>query len=136
MGVETVGIAPVIAATEAPGGLAVSHAATPVQGIGVQLLDDGPPGVPDHGRPDVYIGAQDDGLLPAPIAAGTSQTWTVQVSNPGTITEQVSVYPAPASLRNGAWLPASAGADDASSWTGASPASLSLAPGASGRRQA
>lgn len=97
------------------------------QGIGVQLMNTGSPGAPDYSRPDVYIGAQDDGLLPDPIRAGTSRTYTVKVVNTGNVPEQVKVFPAAASMTKSGYLASNNGVNKASSWTTATPGKVSLA---------
>ena len=99
------------------------------QGAGVQLLNAGAAGPPDYGRPDVYIGTQDDGLLPAPIEAGTSRAYTVRISNTGSIAEDIRIFPAAASMTASGYAPSSNGVNAASSWTGVGRGLVKLAPG-------
>lgn len=110
---------------------------TPVeQGVGVQLLDTGLEGPPDYGRPDVYIGTQNDGLLPDPITNGSSRTYTMQVSNTGNILETITVFPAAAYLSpDGGWYPTSDGVNDATAWISLSPQEVTLEPAGAGNVQ-
>ncbi len=110
-----------------------AHASTATQGAGVQLLDvAGQPGIFPYGRPDVYIGTVNDGLTSAPLVPGSTRTYTMRVSNTGTITEQMRIWPAAASLTGGVWYPGNGTSKDvASSETSTSLSSLTLPPGGS-----
>jgi hypothetical protein len=118
-----------LAAATASASAAPASSAPARQGVGVQLLDTGAAGAPAYGRSDVYIGAQDDGLLPAPMKAGTARTYTVRISNPGGITEDIRIFPAAASMTASGYVPSNNGVNAASSWTGVSQSSVTLAPG-------
>ncbi len=110
----------------------VSQASTPPrQGVGVALLDIGAWGAPDYGRPDAYIGAQDDGLLADPIAPGASRAYTVEVQNAGQVTEKILVFTAKAAMPKGLWSPSMTGSDAATTWTHLSASTVTLAAGKS-----
>ena len=109
---------------------AASAAIAPAEGVGVQLLTAGPAGAPDYGRPDVYIGTQDDGLLPAPLAPGATATYQVTVTNTGTAPESLALRAAPATTSP--WLPQNTGTSAATAMiTTTSAAARTVAPGAS-----
>ena len=98
----------------------------PVQGVGIQLLNTSPAW---YSRPDTYIGRVNDGLTADPLKPGEVRTYSVRVTDTGNIPEKIDVYPAAASVSNGAWLPTYTGKNLASSWTSVSPSSLPLNPG-------
>jgi hypothetical protein len=110
---------------------AADAATAPRYGISVLLLDHGPAGAPSYGRPDTYIGTTDEGMLPAPIKAGTSATYTMEVVNTGNVPETLAIYSAPATMTKGAWLAQNTGKNTASSWITPSAKSAVLQPGRS-----
>lgn len=118
--------APAMAATTAlrtPAAQAdlVSQVTTPTVGVGAQMMTTGPAGAPDYSRSDVYIGTQDDGMLAQPFGPDTSRDYSVQFSNTGNVTENISVSQI-AGTFGGTQVP--------SSWISWSAPASSLAPGA------
>ena len=97
---------------------------TPTAGAGAQLMNDGPAGAPDYGRPDTYIGTTDDGLLAAPFTPGSSRSYTVQFSNAGNVTETMTVANVTAGADSYGDAPVPA------SWISFTAPTASLAPGA------
>jgi hypothetical protein len=117
------------------------HHPAPVQGVGVQLTDTQLINFPTNHlspwqpEPDTYIGAKNQGAVADPIAAGTTRTYHLKVSNTGNIPETMAAFPAAAAMSAKgifSWASVSPSAvDAASSWTTVTPAPASLAPGAS-----
>jgi hypothetical protein len=133
------------AATALSAGIALpALAATtpaPVQGVGVQLTDTQLINFPTNHlspwqpEPDIYIGAKNQGAVADPIAAGTTRTYHLQVSNTGNIPETMAAFPAAAAMSAKgvfSWTSVSpTSTDAATSWTTVTPAPATLAPGAS-----
>ena len=113
----------------------------PIQGVGVRLTDTSLVNFPTNllspwqTEPDIYIGTRYQGTIPDPIAAGTSRTYHVVVSNRGNVPETMAVYPAAATMSaTGVFSHSSVSptaVNAASSWTVVGSPSATLAPGAS-----
>ncbi len=113
----------------------------PLQGVGVRLTDTSLVNFPTNlqspwqTEPDTYIGTRYQGTIPDPIAAGTSRTYHVLVSNRGDVPETMAVYPAAATMSaTGVFSYSSVSptaVNAASSWTVVGSPSATLAPGAS-----
>jgi hypothetical protein len=135
-------LAAALTVSAAPAFAVPAFAATaPFQGVGVQLTDTSLVNFPTNLRspwqtePDTYIGTRYEGTIPDPIAAGTSRTYHVVVSDRGNVPETMAVYPAAATMSAAGVFSYSsvspAAVNAASSWTIVGSPSATLAPGAS-----
>jgi hypothetical protein len=125
------------AASAAPG----SAATSPVQGVGVQLTDTQLIYFPTNHldpwqpEPDTYIGTKDQGIIPDPMAPGTSRTYHLRITNTGNIREMMAAFPAAAKMSAAGVFSypsvSPASVDAASSWTTVTPDSGVLAAGGS-----
>jgi hypothetical protein len=130
-------LAATVTATAAP----ARASAAPLQGVGVRLTDTTLVNFPTNLRspwqaePDTYIGTRYQGTIPDPIAAGTSRTYHVAVTDTGNVPERMAVYSAAAAMSAAGVFsypgvsPSSVNA--ASSWTVVGSPGAALAPGAS-----
>lgn len=98
-----------LAAVTATAGVSYAADSTPRQGVGIQLLDNGPSGAPCYGSQDAYIGTCYYGNVAQPIAPGGSRTYTLEVTNTGDVQETVNLIPASATDVNGAYVPSNTG---------------------------